>query len=202
MNRPPLILQLISRPSNESRRLSSEADRIGRGQRNGQGQRSRGVTGDEITLAWARSIAVQSAISCTLPLARVILAFLTRGEVYRAPAALAFDHPRTEVRLTLRWREMDSNFQYAGAVNLVVGPFGWVVLCDRVRVRARRFWDSAVSATQLGDLSRRRRGGPPHRSIDEGSVTGLAGAMAPDTTGSAAIRPFACERPRAGCLRR
>jgi hypothetical protein len=28
---------------------------------------------------------------------------------------------------------MDSNFQYAGAVNLVVGPFGWVVLCDRVR---------------------------------------------------------------------
>jgi hypothetical protein len=29
---------------------------------------------------------------------------------------------------TLRWREMDSNFQYAGAVNLVVGPFGWVVL--------------------------------------------------------------------------
>src|SRR5499427_7109696 len=43
---------------------------------------------------------------------------------------------------SLRWREMDSNFQYAGAVNLVVGPFGWVVLCDRVRVRARRFWDS------------------------------------------------------------
>src|SRR5215470_10848217 len=64
---------------------------------------------------------------------------------------------------------MDSNFQYAGAVNLVVGPFGWVVLCDRVRVRARRFWDSAVSATRLGDLSRRHRGGPPHRSIDEGS---------------------------------
>src|SRR5215469_11362171 len=56
---------------------------------------------------------------------------------------------------TLCGREMDSNFQYAGAVNLVVGPFGWVVLCDRVRVRARRFWDSAVSATQLGDLSRR-----------------------------------------------
>ena len=59
-------------------------------------------------------------------------------------------HPRitasgTESLKTLRWREMDSNFQYAGAVNLVVGPFGWVVLCDRVRVRARRFWDSAVS---------------------------------------------------------
>jgi hypothetical protein len=35
--------------------------------------------------------------------------------------------------LTLCWREMDSNLQYAGAVNLVVGPFGWVVLCDRVR---------------------------------------------------------------------
>src|SRR5215467_8968997 len=75
---------------------------------------------------------------------------------------------------------MDSNFPYAGAVNLVVGPFGWVVLCDRVRVRARRFWDNAVLATRLGDVSRRRRGGPPHRSIDEGSVTGLAGAMAPD----------------------
>ena len=28
---------------------------------------------------------------------------------------------------------MDSNFQYAGVVNLVVGPFGWVVLRDRVR---------------------------------------------------------------------
>ena len=27
-------------------------------------------------------------------------------------AALAFDHPRTEVRLTLRWREMDSNFRF------------------------------------------------------------------------------------------
>jgi len=24
---------------------------------------------------------------------------------------------------TLRWREMDSNFQYAGAVNLIVAPF-------------------------------------------------------------------------------
>src|SRR5262245_18557188 len=31
---------------------------------------------------------------------------------------------RTEVRMTLRWREMDSNFQYAGAVNLVVGLLG------------------------------------------------------------------------------
>jgi hypothetical protein len=39
----------------------------------------------------------------------------------------------TDGSWTLRWREMDSNFQYAGAVNLVVGPFGWVVLCDRVR---------------------------------------------------------------------
>ena len=79
---------------------------------------------------------------------------------------------------------MDSNFQYADAVNLVVGPFGWVVLCDRVRVRARRLWDSAVSATRLGDLSRRRRGGPPHRSIDQGNVFRVehrvAGAMAPD----------------------
>jgi hypothetical protein len=28
-------------------------------------------------------------------------------------------------------------------------------------VRARRFWYSAVSATGLGDLSRRPRGGPP-----------------------------------------
>ena len=62
-------------------------------------------------------------------------------------------------------------------------PF-WVGCADRVRVRARRFWDSAVSATRLGDLSRRRRGGPPHRSIDEGSVFRVehrvAGAMAPD----------------------
>ena len=28
--------------------------------------------------------------------------------------ALASDHPGTEVRLTLRWREMDSNFWYRG----------------------------------------------------------------------------------------
>jgi SOS response associated peptidase (SRAP) len=68
---------------------------------------------------------------------------------------------------------MHSNFLYAGAVNLVVGPFGWVVLGDRVRVRARRFWDSAVSATRLGDLSRRRRGGPPHRSIGLMALAGL-----------------------------
>jgi hypothetical protein len=29
---------------------------------------------------------------------------------------------RTEVRSTLRWRGLDSNFQYAGAVNLIVAP--------------------------------------------------------------------------------
>jgi len=29
----------------------------------------------------------------------------------------------TESSLTLRWRGLDSNFQYAGAVNLVVAPF-------------------------------------------------------------------------------
>jgi hypothetical protein len=29
----------------------------------------------------------------------------------------------TESLLTLRWRKMDSNFQYAGAVDLVVAPF-------------------------------------------------------------------------------
>jgi hypothetical protein len=56
---------------------------------------------------------------------------------------------------------MDSNFQYAGAVNLVVGPFGWVVLLRSGAVRARRFWYSAVTATGLGDLSRRPWGGPP-----------------------------------------
>ena len=66
--------------------------------------------------------------------------FVPKPDGFDRQAASAFDHPRTEVRLTLRRREMDSNFQYAGAVNLVVGPFGWVVLCDRVRVRARRFW--------------------------------------------------------------
>ena len=128
--------------------------------------------------------------------------FVPKPDGFDRQAASAFDHPRTEVRLTLRRREMDSNFQYAGAVNLVVGPFGWVVLCDRVRVRARRFWDSAVSATQLGDVSRRRRGGPPHRSIDQGNVFRVGRRDGPRSTGSAAIRPFACRRPRAGCLRR
>jgi len=61
---------------------------------------------------------------------------------------------------TLRWREMDSNFQYAGAVNLVVGPFGWVVLRDRMRSGRGASGYNAVSATGLGDLSRRSRGGP------------------------------------------
>ena len=68
----------------------------------------------------------------------------------------------TESSLTLRWREMDSNFQYAGAVNLVVGPFGWVVLCDRVRSGRgasgtaryqRRGW--AILAAGLGAAHRR-----------------------------------------------
>jgi hypothetical protein len=65
----------------------------------------------------------------------------------------------TESSPTLPWREMDSNFQYAGAVNLVVGPFGWVVphaddykaltatatalpIADRVR-HPVNFWASA-----------------------------------------------------------
>ena len=43
-------------------------------------------------------------------------------------SALARRYEEPKVCTTLRWREMDSNFQYAGAVNLVVGPFGWVVL--------------------------------------------------------------------------
>src|SRR6516225_4935221 len=58
--------------------------------------------------------------------------------------------------------EMDSNFQYAGAVNLVVSPFGWVVLCDRVRAGRgasgtaryqRRGW--AILAAGLGAAHRR-----------------------------------------------
>jgi hypothetical protein len=42
---------------------------------------------------------------------------------------LAFDEivtsqrRNTEVRLTHRWRELDSNFPYAGAMNLVFAPF-------------------------------------------------------------------------------
>src|SRR6516164_1789832 len=68
----------------------------------------------------------------------------------------------TDGSWTLRWREMDSNFQYAGAVNLVVGPFGWVVLCDRVRSGGAS--GTAISATGLGDLSRRL--GAAHRPSD------------------------------------
>src|SRR5262252_168320 len=33
-------------------------------------------------------------------------------------------HPRRPPIASLSWREMDSNFQYAGAVNLVVGALG------------------------------------------------------------------------------
>src|SRR5215469_7539805 len=67
----------------------------------------------------------------------------------------------SERSLDFRWRELDSNFQYASAVNLVVSPFGWVVLLRSGAGRTRRFWYSAVSATGLGDLSHRPRGGPP-----------------------------------------
>ena len=64
------------------------------------------------------------------------------------------------------WREMDSSFQYAGAVNLVVSPFGWVVLLGGLCFAIGCGPGEALlvqrgSATGLGDLSRRPRGGPP-----------------------------------------
>ena len=76
---------------------------------------------------------------------------------------------------------MDSNFQYAGAVNLVVGPFGWVVLCDRVRSGRgvsgtaryqRRGW--AILAAGLGAA---------HRRSDRPVQRRLAAILAADVAG-------------------
>ena len=77
------------------------------------------------------------------------------------PRFLVFESGAGE-RRTVRWREMDSNFQYAGAVNLVVGSFGWVVLCDRMRsgrgasgaARYQR-WGWAILETGLWAAHRR-----------------------------------------------
>jgi hypothetical protein len=56
---------------------------------------------------------------------------------------------------------MDSNFQYAGAVNLVVGPFGRLCFAIRCGPGEALLVQRAVSVTGLGDLSRRPWGGSP-----------------------------------------
>ena len=80
------------------------------------------------------------------------------------------------VCMTHRWREMDSNFQYAGTVNLVVGPFGWVVLigCGSGRGASgtaryqRRGW--AILAAGVGAARRTARS---MKAASSGSSTGL-----------------------------
>jgi hypothetical protein len=78
--------------------------------------------------------------------------------------------------------------------NRVVGPLSGLCALRSGASGQGAPGNSAVSATRLGDVSRRRRGGPPHRSIDEGSIFRVehrvAGAMAPD------------RRDRPQCLRR
>ena len=44
-------------------------------------------------------------------------------EMISQPAQQRAEYPCRGCGETRRWREMDSNFQYAGAVNLVVWPF-------------------------------------------------------------------------------
>jgi len=71
---------------------------------------------------------------------------------------------------------MDSNFQYAGAVNLVVGPFGWVVLigCGSGRGASgtaryqRRGW--AILAAGVGAARRTARS---MKAASSGLSTGL-----------------------------
>jgi len=71
---------------------------------------------------------------------------------------------------------MDSNFQYAGAVNLVVGPFGWVVLigCGSERGASgtaryqRRGW--AILAAGVGAARRTARS---MKAASSGLSTGL-----------------------------
>src|SRR6516162_3057866 len=85
--------------------------------------------------------------------------------------AFRYRKEKSRERRTVCWREMDSNFQYAGAVNLVVGPFGWVVLCDRVRSGRgasgtaryqRRGWATLCSARLSNDI---RCTSPPCSSL-------------------------------------
>ena len=65
---------------------------------------------------------------------RIVLAHDFAGDNYNLPLAGLLLHTATiepgftqesifSSHETLRWREMDSNFQYAGAVNLFVAPF-------------------------------------------------------------------------------
>jgi hypothetical protein len=104
---------------------------------------------------------------------------------------------------------MNSNFQYAGAVNLVVGPFGWVVLCDPVRSGRgasgtaryqRRGW--AILAAGLGAAHRRsdlwcaRLGST--RSNDR--LLSAASKLVTDTASSLRVRVSASSsRPRTAC---
>jgi hypothetical protein len=45
------------------------------------------------------------------------------GALHRLATATMVPSPRRLPIASLSWREMDSNFQYAGAVNLFVAPF-------------------------------------------------------------------------------
>jgi hypothetical protein len=62
--------------------------------------------------------------------------------------------PASGSHKTRRWREMDSNFQYAGAVNLVVGPFGWV---EGIEPRQAIRGSKSSSIWQNAYCSRKRR---------------------------------------------
>src|SRR5215813_904360 len=86
----------------------------------------------------------------------------------------------TGSHLTLRWREMDSNFQYAGAVNLLsalLGGLCFAIECGSGRGGSgtaryqRRGW--AILAAGVGAARRTARS-------MKATSSGLAGAMAPD----------------------
>jgi len=56
-----------------------------------------------------------------------------RGEGTRLAFVYRDNAKGTESLLTLRWREMDSNFQYAGTIKLIVAPLRSPRALHRVR---------------------------------------------------------------------
>ena len=68
-----------------------------------------------------------------------------RPSVLRGRSLLAEIASGTESLLTLRWRELDSNFPYAGAMNLIFAPF---VSRSIVRVRPEAHPTMAMRVTR------------------------------------------------------
>jgi hypothetical protein len=103
--------------------------------------------------------------------------------------------PAYRSRLTLRWRGLNSNFQYAGGVNLVVAPFrppnawdGWLANAT-AHLPA---WPPAGSPSQFSDSTtlciRSAWTRPPRREIRAGDDILAAGRPAATRTSGSGIQ--------------